>query len=436
MRRIEPGSFFEHYYVIAALGEGGMSQVFLAYDLHQARLVALKFLLGMHAQSPKAVARMRREGEIYRTLRHASILEVLDVAGARGVAVYLVLEFLRGRTLDEVIAEAGGPTAVPQAVHVLEDVGSALNLAHRNQVVHRDIKPQNIMVGPDGRSTVYDFGIARAQDDLINTQVGSILGTMTYAAPEQRVGKPTDHRADIFSLGAILYEMVTGRRVIEPGSYKEMVQAETAFLPAPSEVNPKVPEVFGAMIRRMIEDDPGARYQDLKSVLIELGLMRLKLDKKERRALFGSTAEQRLDEVQRAFRYEEIRKAEALIEELAARPPPSIGAEIFHLKSQIELQLGDPGRGLRSLEMAVEYEPSNLENLLDLALLLLRMGKVERAQEVFTQVPSWIRGNLVVRALLDLIRALPHVPLEILDGAPQGGPAARFHDVVRELHSG
>lgn len=434
-RTIEPGQFFEHFYVIAQLGEGGMSQVFLGYDLLETRLVAMKFLLGLHAQSPKAIARLRREGEIYRSLDHPAILDVLELASAPGVSLYLVLEFLRGRPLDEVMEGRSDPMTVPQSIRVLEDVGSALNLAHRNQVIHRDVKPQNIMVGPDGRFTIFDFGIARAQDDLITTQMGSIMGTLAYSAPEQRVGGEADHRADIFSLGAILYEMLTRRRVIEIGSYREMVQAETAFLPDPSELNPAVPPVVDGIIRKMIADSPDERYGELREILIELGLMRMNLSEEERTALFGTSAEQRMDEVQRAFREGNLESAEEQIMELTQRPPPSIGAELFHLRSQIEVQLGHSARSIESLEMAMQYDPSNLEILLDLGLALLRAGRFERVRELFHGVPSWLRGNLLVRSMVDLLRALPETPPEVMGLFGRHGISRRFQEEVRAIHS-
>ena len=430
---IEPGTFWEHFYVIARLGEGGMAEVMLAYDLETARLVALKFILGIHATNPKVVARMRREGEIYRQLKHPSILDVLDIRSAKLAPCYLVLDYLRGEPLDEVLEAAGGPLEVPRVMRLLDDLGSALNLAHKNEIIHRDVKPQNVMMGPDGRATLYDFGIARAQDDLINTQTGSIMGTLAYAAPEQRAVKLTDHRTDIFALGAILYEALTAKRVIEPGTYKEMVMARSEFLPNPSELNPKVPPVLDEIVRKMIEDDPEDRYADLKSLLIKIGLMRLELSPKERRALFGSKAEQRLDEVVRAFRYDEIKKAEGLIEEMAAKPPPSIGAEIFHLRAAIQVELGEPGKGVTSLEKALGYEPTNLEILLDLALLLLRMGKIDKVEELFAGIPSWIRGSFLVRALMDMIKNLPRIPGKTLGRLSNQGPARKFHAAVAAL---
>lgn len=430
---IEPGSFWEHFYVIARLGEGGMSEVLLAYDLQSAQLVALKFLLGVHAQNPSAVARLRREGEIYRMLRHPSILDVKAVEKAPLAPCYLVLDYLRGTPLDEVLAGRGGPLEAPATMRLLEDLGSALNLAHGHQVIHRDVKPQNVMMGPDGRATLLDFGIARAQDDLVNTQTGSVMGTLAYAAPEQRAGRPTDHRTDIFALGAILYEASTAKRVIEPGPYKKMVMARTEFLPAPIELNPKVPKVLSDIIVQMIEDDPDDRFPDLKSLLIKVGLLRLELDKKELRRLFGSKAERRLDEVARAYRYDEIPKAKELVDALAARPPPSIGAELFHLKARIEIEMGIPGEGLQSMRMALEYDPSNLDILLDLALLMLRMGKVEAVHELMASIPSWIRGNFMVRSLMDMIGSLPRIPGATLAKLSHAGPARKFHDAVEAM---
>lgn len=420
---IQPGQFWQQFYVIALLGEGGMSSVYLAYDLIHARLVALKFLTGMFARNPKAVARMHREGAIYRTLDHPSVVRIWDVAEAPGHKVYLVLEFLRGAPLDEVLEERGEPLPVPRAVRILEDVGSALNFAHRKQVIHRDVKPQNVMIGPDGRATLLDFGIARAEDGLVDTQSGSIMGTMAYASPEQRAGQQSDHRADIYALGAIVYEAVTGRRVVPLGNYDEMLSACRADLTPPSELDERIPPALDQVLWRLLEDDPARRYPELRKMLIELGLMRVNLPEVPLRAFFGDEGEAALDEASKALRDGEARKAIEITSRLAQAPPPGLEAESLHLHARANAATGQPGVAVHYYQRSLEVDPAGIEVVADLGLHLLRMGKVADARDLLTHLPSWIRGHLVVRALLDLIRALPEMPAltrSMLNGQGEG----------------
>lgn len=429
---IEPGTFFETFYIIAPLGEGGMSEVFLAFDFLNARLVAIKFLLGIHNQNPKTIARMRREGEIYRKLRHPSILSVYEIGTSDKIPVFLSLEFLRGDTLEDTLDDAEERPSFPMALRILEEMASALQAAHREGIIHRDVKPQNIMIRPDGTATIYDFGIAHAEDDLVQTQMGSILGTLSYSAPEQRRGLPTDHRADIFSLGAILYEMLTGNRVIEPGTYREMIQAETEFLPDPSEVRPGTPKILDEITRKMIADDRDQRYQDLKALLIQLGLMRVELDEATREILFGSSIEQRLDEAVKAFRAEEVDKAEDLLEDLIMRPPPSLGVDLFQLHSKILAKRGRDRGAIEALERAFTYEPGNISIILDLALLWIRYGRLDKARELISGSPVWVRGNLLIRSIMDVLNHMTEVPKGILERFPGSGPAHRFHRTLLE----
>lgn len=426
---LEPGTFFETYYLITSLGAGGMGEVLLAYDFAAARLVALKFMLEHHARNASALERMKREGEIYRALDHPNVLRLLETGTSPGVPYFLVLQYLRGTPLDAVMEEKG-PLELHVAMRILEDTASALHAAHGKNIIHRDVKPHNVMIGPDGRATLFDFGVARVGDKAALTQKGSILGTMAYAAPEQRMGKPIDHRADIFGLGAIFYECLTGRRAVEGESFQELAMAETSFLKKPSQLNPKVPEVLDRISDRLLADDPAQRYQDLKSLLIELGLLRVDSPEELRQRMFGSEADRRLFDAVKAYRYGELKEASIEIERFGGMPPPALAPEILRLKADIEVDTGRPDDAVGSLELALEYEPNNYEILLDLALLLIRLGRGDDARGVLKGVPSPMRGRLLVLGLLEVLSVLPRVPGVVLGKLSRQGLAKRFHEAV------
>jgi serine/threonine-protein kinase len=194
------------------IGRGGMAEVYLARDRLLDRPVAIKILFPEFAADPSFVARFRREAQAAANLNHPNIVGVYDWGKERGT-YYIVMEYVDGRTVSEII-RTDGPLDPKQAAGIAADVAAGLGFAHRKGVVHRDIKPGNILITGTGEVKVADFGIARAMtattdDDL--TQVGSVMGTATYFSPEQAQGKPVDPRSDLYSLGVVLYEMLVGQ---------------------------------------------------------------------------------------------------------------------------------------------------------------------------------------------------------------------------------
>src|ERR671924_766087 len=199
--------FDRRYRVLRRLGRGGMADVYLAEDEELGRRVAIKILNDRHAADDQFVERFRREATNAAGLSHPNIVSIYDRGEAEGT-YYIAMEYLEGRTLKELIVTKG-PTPIHVAIDYTRQMLAALGFAHRNGIVHRDIKPHNVVVDSDGRLKVTDFGIARSGASQM-TEVGSIIGTAQYLSPEQARGAAVDQRSDLYSVGVVLYEMLTG----------------------------------------------------------------------------------------------------------------------------------------------------------------------------------------------------------------------------------
>src|SRR5437870_3045421 len=199
--------FDRRYRVVRKLGTGGMANVYLAEDQELGRRVAIKMLDERHAQDDQFVERFRREATNAAGLSHPAIVSIYDRGEAEGT-YYIAMEYLEGSTLKDIVTRRG-PLPVGEAIGFTRDILDALKVAHRKGIVHRDIKPHNVMCDADGRVKVTDFGIARAGASQM-TEVGSIIGTAQYLSPEQARGGLVDARSDLYSVGIVLYEMLTG----------------------------------------------------------------------------------------------------------------------------------------------------------------------------------------------------------------------------------
>ncbi len=250
---------FDRRYVIRRkLGSGGMAVVYLAEDQELGRRVALKLLDERHAADEQFVERFRREAQSAAGLNHPNIVSIFDRGLAEGT-YYIAMEYLDGRTLKELLVR-NGPTPIPIAIDYARQILGALAFAHRGGIVHRDIKPHNIVVGSDGRLKVTDFGIASSGASQM-TEAGSIVGTAQYLSPEQARGAPVDPRSDIYSLGIVLYEMLTGKVPFTGDTPVEIAMKHLSQVPdPPSRLRSDVPHDLDAVVMRALAKDPEQRY--------------------------------------------------------------------------------------------------------------------------------------------------------------------------------
>ncbi|MGB9454698.1 MAG: protein kinase [Bryobacteraceae bacterium] len=265
------GKTVSHYRVLEKLGEGGMGEVYLAEDTRLGRSVALKVLPRDLAGDPVRKARLIHEAHAASALNHPNIVTLHDV-GSEGGIDFLVMEYVAGKPLAELIPRQGMP--VKEALRCAVQIADALGKAHSAGIVHRDLKPSNVMVTEDRLVKVLDFGLAKfaeapaAKTKTPLTMEGAVFGTVGYMSPEQAEGKPVDARSDIFSFGALLYEMVTGSRAFERGSHvaalAAVVEEEPRALPS------GVPRDLERIIKRCLRKDSAQRFQHMDDLKVEL----------------------------------------------------------------------------------------------------------------------------------------------------------------------
>ncbi len=254
-----PTLLADRYEVVRRVGTGGMADVYLARDTQLGRQVALKILHSRYAGDQSFVDRFRREAHAAANLQHPNIVQIYDW-GREDDYHFIVMEFVEGSALKDLIA-AEAPLDPRQAVEIAGKVLAALAYAHRSGLVHRDVKPGNIMLGIDGKVHVTDFGIARAASGDTMTQTGTILGTAYYLSPEQAQGLPLDGRSDLYSLGIVLYEMLTGKRPFEGDTPVAIAYKHVREQPRPpSHHRPGIPSGLEAIILTALTKRPEDRY--------------------------------------------------------------------------------------------------------------------------------------------------------------------------------
>ncbi len=254
----------ERYQLQEAIGRGGMATIYRGHDMRMDRVVAIKVLREVYSTDPKFVTRFQREAKAASSLQHPNIVQVYDYGQSEG-NYFIVMELVEGMDLRRYL-RSRGVLAVDRAVIITHDIALGLGAAHRRQIVHRDVKPQNILVGHDGSIKLTDFGIASVYKDINAerlTTTGMTLGTVQYYAPEQAQGEIVNPAADVYALGIVMYEMLTGRTPFEGDTPVAVAMQHIQDAPlAPSQLNPNIPPALEEIILRCLEKVPDMRYRN------------------------------------------------------------------------------------------------------------------------------------------------------------------------------
>ena len=278
---LKPGQMLGHYEIRSALGEGGMSRVYLAEDTKLKRKVALKVLPAVHSGDEQARKRLLREAQAAAALDHAHICAIYEV-DEESERSYIAMQYIEGETLE--VRMARERLSLDDALDIAEQVAGALGDAHAHNIIHRDIKPSNIMLTVYGQVKMLDFGLATTATNLAGpndaqtksrlTMPGMILGTVPYMSPEQVRSEPVDARTDIFSFGALLHEMLSGRRVFARTSVAETIAAILHDEPPELSIDQTIPKVVGNIVSKCLAKDAAQRYQDMHEVTDALNAAR------------------------------------------------------------------------------------------------------------------------------------------------------------------
>src|SRR6266704_2401581 len=267
---LEPGAVLaQRYEILQILGEGGMGAVYKAMDRELSRPVALKVIRPDLAGNQAILDRFKQELLLAREVTHKNVIRIYDLGEAEGMK-FITMEYVEGEDLRTLIHEQT-KLAPEEAVDIMQQVCRALEAAHSVGIIHRDLKPQNVMRDKSGRILVMDFGLARTLQGDGMTQTGALIGTMDYMSPEQALGKELDQRSDIFSLGLIGYELLTGKMpfVAESALASLIKRTQERAIPV-SDVDDQIPGTLGGIVSKCLERDLSDRYQSVSAVLTDL----------------------------------------------------------------------------------------------------------------------------------------------------------------------
>ena len=267
------GKTIGKYRITDHLGRGGMAEVYKAYQPNLDRYVAIKLMHAFLADEKEFLARFEREAKVVATLRHPNIVQVYDFDVAEGV-YYMVMEFINGDTLKARLQDLESKdewVPLDDAVRIILSVGSALKYAHERGMVHRDVKPANVMITVDGQVILTDFGIAKIVSAANLTASGAMVGTPSYMAPEQGMGQPGDERSDIYSLGVMLYQLILGRLPYDADTPLAVVLKHiNEPLPLPKNIKPDLSDDINRVILKALAKDPADRYQKVAEMTADL----------------------------------------------------------------------------------------------------------------------------------------------------------------------
>ena len=399
---MKAGDKLHTFQILEDLGHGGMGGVYIGFDSRTKMLVAIKTLFSEFSRDEAYVRRFQREAEVYRKLSHPNIVAFVD-AGFENGSYFIAMEHVKGQALDSIIKNAG---ALPfdSAVKIMGHLADAIAHAHEQGVIHRDLKPQNIMISEEGVVKLLDFGIAQTDDGLVKTVTGSILGTFFYSSPEQNQGKKIDERSDLYSLGLVFYEILTGKRALMGNTLLEVTAFQMrSAIPTPSTIVSEIPHNLDKIVMKLLEKNPNNRYETANELIKDIQAFKDNPSFDPDSELFDS---EELSE------WWETAKT-ALLTQDFDRAIEYANRVMEHQKDSAELYLllGKAYAGKKVMSQAMDFlrratkmEPENMEFILEHAIALFKLDCHKEAKQKFKQYLDYDPDNLYAKRYLNLIK--------------------------------
>ena len=408
---MKTGEFFKTYYLIDRIGHGGMSVVHLAFDVKSKKFVALKTLFSDLSSEVDYRNRFEREIRVYRKLNHPNIVSLMESELNDSVA-YMAQEYVNGQSLGKLIEIYGDQFPLPEAMKIMEGLTNAIFHAHSRGVIHRDIQPNNIIIDNDGTVKLLDFGIAYTEDSLVQTQTGTIMGTFVYCSPEQNQGKRVDERSDLYSLGLIFYEMLSGRRAIKGESLMEITEYQLRqSIPPLKQLRFEVPDALNDIIMNLLERWPENRFRYARNLIDELIQMKVTSPLDDLDTMFGDESAVMRETAKKAYQNRRYAKSLELLKTLSSKDPED-GATQFLLGKVLQA-MGDGEEAASAFERAIEIVEDESEYRMEYALCLYRIGQEEEAIAQCDILLASEEDNLMAKGLRGMLLGLKRGGLKI-----------------------
>lgn len=299
----------DRYQIIRSIGEGGMANVYLAHDTILDRDVAVKILRGDLADDEKFVRRFQREAIAASSLSHPNIVEMYDVGEDNG-KYYIVMEYVEGKTLKNLIKKRGALT-LPEVIDIMQQLTSAISCAHDSNIIHRDIKPQNVLIKEDGIVKITDFGIAMALNSNELTQTNSVMGSVHYLPPEQANGKGATLKSDIYSLGIVMFELLTGKLPFRGENAVEIaIKQMKNQIPSVCSINENIPQSIENIILKACAKNPKNRYNNVKEMYLDIETCLDEERQEEKRYVYPYSETEEIEDTKEVKTIKEVEKKE------------------------------------------------------------------------------------------------------------------------------
>jgi serine/threonine protein kinase len=393
------GNAFGRFTAFGKIGTGGMGSVYAAFDHDLCDIVAIKTLISDYNDDEMAINRLKREASLYSQISHPNIVSYIE-SGTEGDTHYITLEYVRGKSLADIIDyHRDEVLTFDRIINIVADVARGLERVHELGILHRDIKPSNIILTQDDTVKLLDFGIALAEDGMELTATGMVVGTFVYSSPEQNQGRILDERSDLYSLGCVFFEMLTGQRALPCNSMTEVARFQALpNLASPSNFNPKVPPAVDAIVAKLLKPRARDRFDSASDLIEALETLRETPYKNESgEILYGSELSNLWEQAKRAFQNGDYDKSLEIATAYVGQKP--MDAKPHFLLGKIYALKTLPFNATESFGLAIERAKGNLDYTLDFALALFRLEMYHQCVQTCDKALEQDSDNVLFKGL-------------------------------------